>query len=185
MIKSRRVPKSEMNSIGNMLAHGVYLGLYGFVKYLPFPFFELLRFGVIRMFSKNISSTYIKDGVTILFPWRVSMGKNSSLNQGVMVDGFGGVSIGSGVRIASYCTLNTADHCFDDPDIPIHEQGYLCAPITIEDDVWLGSHVNVNKGVTIGRGAVIGAGSVVTKDIPPYSIAVGVPCKVIKSRKHG
>lgn len=183
MIESKHASKEEMNTTRNLLAHGVYLGLYAFFKYLPFPFFEYFRYAIIRLFSRTIETSYIKDGVTIMFPWRVRIGRNSSLNQGVIIDGFGGVSIGCNVRIASYCTLNTADHCFEDPDTPIHEQGYLCAPITIEDDVWLGSHVNVNKGVTIGRGSVIGAGSVVTRDIPPYSIAVGIPCKPIRSRK--
>lgn len=55
-------------------------------------------------------------------------------------------------------------------------------PIVIEDDVWIAARVNVMAGVTIGKGSVIGAGSVVTKDIPPYSIAVGTPAKVIKKR---
>lgn len=54
--------------------------------------------------------------------------------------------------------------------------------IIIEDDVWLGHSVTVCAGVTIGRGSVIGAGAVVTRDVPPYSIAVGAPAKVIKSR---
>ncbi len=53
-------------------------------------------------------------------------------------------------------------------------------PITIENDVWLGSGVHIMPGVTIGRGCVIGAGSIVTKDIPPYSLAVGNPCHVIR-----
>jgi acetyltransferase-like isoleucine patch superfamily enzyme len=53
---------------------------------------------------------------------------------------------------------------------------------TIESDVWIGHGAMIKAGVTIGTGAVIGAGSVVTKDIPPYSIAAGNPCKVIKSR---
>ena len=54
--------------------------------------------------------------------------------------------------------------------------------VTIEDGVWVGCNVTILKGVTIGRGAVVGAGSLVTKDIPPYSIAVGNPARVIKSR---
>jgi acetyltransferase-like isoleucine patch superfamily enzyme len=52
----------------------------------------------------------------------------------------------------------------------------------IEDDCWLGDGVKVLDGVTIGRGSVIGAGAVVTKDIPPFSVAVGVPARVIKTR---
>jgi len=54
--------------------------------------------------------------------------------------------------------------------------------IVIEDDVWIGSNSVILSGVTIGRGSIIGAGSVVTKDIPPYSIAVGAPTKVMKKR---
>jgi acetyltransferase-like isoleucine patch superfamily enzyme len=54
-------------------------------------------------------------------------------------------------------------------------------PIILEDDVWLGARVIVLKGVTIGQGAVIGAGSVVTRDIPPHSVAVGQPARVVKT----
>jgi len=165
-----------------MILHGVYLSLYGLFKYLPFPFFHYLRFLVLRLFSKSFHASFIMDGVTVWFPWRVAIGKRSSLNQGVSIDGFGGVSIGEGVRIAAYCSLNTADHDFSDPNTYIADQGYVCSPIVIEDDVWIGTGTNVNKGVTIGKGAVIGCGSVVTKDIPPYSIAAGVPCRVIGKR---
>lgn len=55
-------------------------------------------------------------------------------------------------------------------------------PVTIEDDVWVCCNVTILKGVTIGRGSVIAAGALVTKDVPPYSIACGVPAKVIKRR---
>ncbi len=92
------------------------------------------------------------------------------------------ITIGNKVRIASHCVMVAANHRFTDPEQTIHGQGIDPAPITIEDDVWLGARVNVLAGVTIGQGSVIGAGSVVTKDIPPYSIAAGVPCKVIKQR---
>lgn len=54
--------------------------------------------------------------------------------------------------------------------------------IIIEDDVWIGQGAIILSGVTIGRGSVIGAGAVVAKDIPPYSIVVGNPGKVIKKR---
>ncbi|MDE6407021.1 MAG: hypothetical protein K2K48_06295 [Anaeroplasmataceae bacterium] len=57
-------------------------------------------------------------------------------------------------------------------------------PVIIGDKTWLGANVTVLPGVTIGEGAVIGAGSVVTKDIPPYTVAVGNPCKVVKEIPH-
>ena len=94
----------------------------------------------------------------------------------------GRITIGNKVRIASHCIMVAANHKFSDPDQPIHGQGMEHASINIEDDVWIGARVNLTAGVTIGRGSVIGGGSVVTKDIPPYSIAVGVPAKVIKQR---
>lgn len=173
---------AEMSSAKNLVLHGIYLGLYACVKYVAFPFFNYLRYGVIRLFASRIRSAAIADGVVIMFPWRVAIGGHSTLNQGVMIDGFGGVEIGSGVRIAAYVTINTADHAYDDPDEYIYRQGYRCSPVRIEDDVWIGAHVCINKGVTIGRGSVIGSGAVVTKDIPAYSVAVGNPARVIKSR---
>lgn len=55
--------------------------------------------------------------------------------------------------------------------------------MVIEDDVWMGARCMVMPGVTIGRGSIIAAGAVVTKDIPPYSVAAGVPAKVVRSRR--
>lgn len=176
-------PPSDMHSPKNYILHGLYLTCYALVKYLSFPLSNYLRFGVLRLFAPRIHATYISDGVTVMFPWNVAIGRRSSLNQGVLIDGYGGVTIGEGVRIAAYVCINTADHEFDNPDVFIMDQGYVVAPVVIEDDVWIGAGVKINKGVRIGRGCVIGSSSVVTKDIPPYSVAVGVPCQVIKSRK--
>ena len=64
----------------------------------------------------------------------------------------------------------------------IQKQGFFGAPVEIGEDVWLGGHLSINKGVKIGTGAVVGAGSVVTKDIPEYKVAVGNPAKVVKDR---
>lgn len=174
---------SEMRDIRNYIRHGVYLGLYGFVKYLPFPLMNHLRHIILRLFAPQIRTTYISEAVTIWFPWNVKIGKTSSLNQGVIIDGFGGVTIGEGVRIAAYSCINTADHEFDDPDTFIKDQGFVVAEVIIEDDVWIGTGSKINKGVRIGKGSVIGSGAVVTRDIPPYSVAGGVPCRVIKSRR--
>ena len=62
------------------------------------------------------------------------------------------------------------------------EQPVQYGEINIGNDVWIGSNVKVLDGVTIGDGSVVGAGSVVNVDIPPYSVAAGVPAKVIKRR---
>lgn len=92
------------------------------------------------------------------------------------------IKIGKACRIASHLGIYASNHNFDDPERKIKEQGNNYKGIVIEDDCWLGSGVKVVDGVTIGQGSVIGAGAVVTKNIPPYSIAVGVPAKVISQR---
>lgn len=173
---------AEMRAPAHLIRHGLYLALYGLVKHLAFPFSEYLRWLTLRPFAPGIRTKAIGDGVALWFPWRIRIGAGSSVNQGSIIDGFGGVTIGQNVRIASYVRINTADHRFDDPDVPIARQGFEVAPVTIGDDVWLGTGVVVGAGVTIGSGCVIGAGSVVTRDIPPHSVAVGAPCRVIRRR---
>jgi acetyltransferase-like isoleucine patch superfamily enzyme len=76
-----------------------------------------------------------------------------------------------------------AGHNFERVDIPIRKQGSLMKGIVIEDDVWIGCGCRILDGVRIGRGSVIGAGSVVNKNVPEYSVVVGVPGRVIKNRK--
>jgi acetyltransferase-like isoleucine patch superfamily enzyme len=96
---------------------------------------------------------------------------------------------GRHIKIGKYCLIAPQvgifanNHVFTDPMRLIREQGHTYQGIVIEDDCWLGSGVKVLDGVTIGQGSVIGAGAVVNKNIPPYSIAVGVPAKVIAHRK--
>lgn len=173
----------EMRSRSNLLRHGAYLFLYGLVKNCALPLAEWLRFICLKLFARQLRTASLAEGVHIWFPWNVSIGSNSSLNHGVIIDGYGGVTIGAGVRIAAYTVINTADHNFRDPALPIFQQGFVCAPVTIEDDVWIGSHACIGKGVTIGMGAIVGAGAVVTKNVPPYSIVAGVPAKVIMRRR--
>ncbi|WP_231390068.1 DapH/DapD/GlmU-related protein [Sphingobacterium pedocola] len=86
------------------------------------------------------------------------------------------VLIGSGVHIY------VENHKFDDPNVPIFEQGHSgAALVVLEKGCWIGANVIILPGVTIGKNAVIGAGSVVTKSIPEKVIAVGNPAKVIRS----
>jgi acetyltransferase-like isoleucine patch superfamily enzyme len=181
-IEKIKIGRDEMHGLGNYIRHGIFTTLYAFFKNASFPFFNYFRFAIVKLFAKKIQSTYIADGVTFWFPWNISIGRRSSLNQGVIIDGTGGVEIGDGVRIAAYTMINTADHEMGAGDM-IVEQGFVVGKVIIEDDVWIGANVMINKAVRIGKGSVIGAGSVITKSIPPYSIAAGVPCKVISSRK--
>ncbi|BCY09529.1 DapH/DapD/GlmU-related protein [Actinoplanes sp. L3-i22] len=88
------------------------------------------------------------------------------------------IRIGNGVMIAPSVTLTTTGH----PIHPALREDFrrFSEPIVIEDRVWIGSNVVVLPGVRIGYGAVIGAGSVVSRDVPPMTVAVGVPCRVVR-----
>ncbi|MBQ3737716.1 MAG: acyltransferase [Bacteroidales bacterium] len=103
-----------------------------------------------------------------------------SINRNTVIRGK--VNIGEAVAIAPNCMIIGANHCFNDTNKPIKEQGVEVKGVIIESDVWIGANCCVLDGVTIGKGSVIGAGSIVTKSIPPMSIAVGNPCRVIKQR---
>ena len=120
----------------------------------------------------------------------VEMGENCSVQAYSVLVGYGtpddregAITIGNNVRIAPHVMIIGGNHVFDDSTKLIIEQGLHRKSIVIEDDVWIAGRVNIMAGVTIGEGSIIGAGSVVTKDIPPYSVAVGVPAKIIKQRK--
>ena len=116
------------------------------------------------------------DGTSIYIDDETFIGPN------VCIAGPGDIKIGKYCMIASHSGIYANNHNFSQPIEPIRYQGITRKGIVIEDDCWLGHGVTVLDGVTIGKGSVIGAGAVVTKDIPPFSVAVGIPAKVIKSR---
>ncbi|MEB3218619.1 MAG: acyltransferase [Nostocales cyanobacterium 94392] len=126
----------------------------------------------------------IQQGVDIraLNDTHIKIEENTFIGPYVCIAGAGNIKIGKNCLIAAHSGLFANNHNFTDPFEYIARQGTTRKGIVIEDDCWLGHNVTVIDGVTIGRGCVIGAGSVVTKDIPPYSVAVGTPAKVVKSR---
>ena len=116
------------------------------------------------------------------FTPEVSLGNRSGI--GINCEIYGPVDIGDDVMMGPECIVYTSGHKYDRLDITMMEQGSsVIRPVRIGNDVWLGRRVMVMPGVKIGNGCVIGAGAVVTKDIPDYSVAVGVPAKVIKKRR--
>jgi maltose O-acetyltransferase len=95
----------------------------------------------------------------------------------------GTITIGADVMMGPDVVILTTNHIFENTDIPMDQQGIANElPVTIEDDVWIGTRVIILPGRHIGRGSIIGAGSVVTKDIPPFAIVGGNPAKVIRYR---
>ena len=113
---------------------------------------------------------------------RIVIGRNCTVQYGCLLYGVGLLQIGDDVRIAAHTVITPMNHVYSDANTPIRMQGETTRGVTIGNDVWVGAGVKILDGVTIGRGCVIGAGSVVTRSVEPFSIAVGVPARVIGRR---
>lgn len=136
--------------------------------------------GVLDLGERNI--LYPHASIRIDKGW-MKTGTDVSFGPGVIIyEPRGGLEIGNHCLIAGGVAICGAEHGTDRTDIPMREQVGKVGKIVIEDDVWLGMRVVVTPGVTIGQGSIIGAGSVVTRDIPPYSVAWGTPCEVQRKR---
>jgi len=106
---------------------------------------------------------------------KVVFGKGCMVNSFTRFFGHGGIIIGDESQFGPGVTITTTEHDYTKSELP-----EIFKQVTIGKRVWMGSNVTILPGITIGDNSVIGAGSVVTKDIPPNSVAVGVPAKVIK-----
>jgi len=113
----------------------------------------------------------------------VKIGSRADIGCNCIFSSVSGIEIGQSTLIAGHCYIGGGRYRSDRLDIPMMDQGmYSEGPVILGEDVWLGAGVIVLDGVRIGRGSIVGAGSVVTREIPEYSIAVGVPARVIGSR---
>jgi maltose O-acetyltransferase len=128
--------------------------------------------------NARIESNVIVHGASYLF-----MGRDSGINAGCWINAAGGLYIGRDSRIGPKTIIHTANHRFESLSVPIWEQGWVKKPVVIGNDVWIAAGCIILPGVRIGKGAVIAAGAIVTHDVPPYSVAGGVPARVIKSRR--
>ncbi len=151
---------------------------------------ERKREGILNTLLPNrAEGVYLQGPIFFDFGTNTKIGKNSYANFNFTVLDICPVSIGDNVFMGPGVSLLTPLHplCFDDrnpytdPETGKPTEQEYGAPITIEDNCWIAGNVTVCPGVTIGEGCVIGAGSVVTRDIPKNSLAVGNPCRVIRS----
>ena len=135
------------------------------------------------IFGKTGESIWLEAPFHCDYGWNIEIGENFFANYNLIILDVGKVTIGNNVQCAPNVSIYTAGH-------PLHPEsrnsGYEYGiPITIGDNVWIGGNAVIMPGVTIGENSVIGSGSVVTKDIPAWSIAVGNPCKVVRTIKIG
>ena len=112
-----------------------------------------------------------------------TLGEYSFIGCNAVIGAGGGIQVGNHVLIGQTVNLHAENHNFLNPDLSVDQQGITYQGIIIEDDVWIGSKATILDGVRIGKGAVIAAGAVVTKSIPEYAIAMGVPAKIVGSRQ--
>lgn len=112
---------------------------------------------------------------------KIYIGADTYINRHTFIDASLSITIGRNCAIGPGCYFTDHDHGCD-PDRPPLEQPFVAKPTRIGHSVWIGANVTILKGVTIGDYAVVGAGSVVTHDIPPGAVAVGVPAQIIRYR---
>ena len=138
------------------------------------------REAIIRkLFNKTGDSFVIEQSFWCDYGYNITIGDNFYSNHNIVILDCAKVIFGNNVFIGPNCGFYTAGHPVD---VVTRNEGLEYAnPITVGDNVWFGGGVTVLPGVTIGDNCIIGAGSVVTKSIIANSIAVGNPCRVIKS----
>ena len=150
--------------------------------------------------SNNISKLYLEDDIFIAaggwietipaygeqkFEPKLTIGSGTYIGHRCHIITCDKMHIGKEVTIADNVYITDNLHGFDDITRGVMPQPLtLPGPVTIEDQVWIGESVCIMPNLTVGKHSIIGANSVVTKDIPPYSIAVGSPAKIIKQYNH-
>lgn len=113
---------------------------------------------------------------------KMRIGDETWIGQQAFLHSAGGIDVGSRVGIGPGVRIITSFHREAGRNVPILNSPIELARVVIEDDCDLGVGAIVLPGVRIGRGSQIGAGAVVTQDVPPYSVAVGVPARVARER---
>ena len=161
--------------------------IYSYFTNIFYLLMELLpsfaRNLIFKLIFKKVGRNCLLDYKTYYrYPSRISLGDNITINRdcalyaSYMVEGVE-IRIGNNVALSPHVRIFTATH-----DYSTLELDDTAASVVIEDYAWIGGGAIILPGVTIGEGAVIGAGSVVSRSIPPYSVAVGNPARVVKER---
>lgn len=165
--RPRWVIRSLVNPFFHSKSNGAKIRSFARLDVFPYNKFTIGKNSIIEDF------TVINNGVGDLY-----IGDNTMIGIGSVL--IGPAKVGNNVMLAQHVVASGLNHQYTDVNIPTNLQPVVCKEIIIEDEVWIGANAVITSGVVIGKHAVIGAGSVVTKSIPPYSVAVGNPAKVVK-----
>jgi len=121
------------------------------------------RVWILRAFGAEIDrGAHIRHDVTIHWPWKLSVGRDSWIGAGAWLLNLEPITIGSDVCVSQWALLCTGSHHSDDPAFEFDN-----SPISVQDGAWIAARSTILRGVTVGEGAVIGAGAVVARDVPP------------------
>jgi acetyltransferase-like isoleucine patch superfamily enzyme len=110
----------------------------------------------------------------------ITIGARALIGESCVLRGQGGITIGDDVFMAPLVQILAVNHVYQDTNRPISHQGITAQGIAIEDGAWIGAGAIILDGVRIGRNAVVGAGAVVTRDVPPCTLAAGNPARVVR-----
>lgn len=153
------------------------------VRKLYVPAYSYYRQAILRMAGCKVEGSIKIFG---RFTWvgngsNLKIGVGTSINEGVFINARAKLTIGRYVHISPYAQIHTGS-------LDISKGGnrsHVEAPVVIGDYVWIASGAVITQGITIGENSVIGANSVVTRDVPPNSLVVGVPGRVIRQIEPG
>lgn len=165
-----------LNSIANPRVYFQSLKLAHFSNYAHADQVRKLQLGPGVSFAPNVSFRNAE---------RISIGEGSHIGEHSIIwagNSTGRIVLGAKALLAPHVTLTASNYGIQRNGVPIMDQEKDEGDIIVGSDVWLGANVVVLRGVTIGDGAVVGAGAVVTRDLPDYCIAAGVPARVIGHR---
>jgi acetyltransferase-like isoleucine patch superfamily enzyme len=134
--------------------------------------------------DKNSSLTAWTQYYDSTFTPSIVLGNNVAIGESAHITSINSIILGDGVLLGKHVTISDNSHgsitCEDALIEPKFRKLVSKGPVIVEKNVWIGDKVTILSGVHIGEGAIIGANSVVTRDIPAYSVACGVPCRVVK-----
>jgi putative colanic acid biosynthesis acetyltransferase WcaF len=133
---------------------------------------------LLRSFGARLAAhVNIYASTRVYFPWNLSLGKWSSLGEGVLIYNLGQVTLGKKVTVSHGAHLCAGTHDYTGVDLPL-----LKPSILVQDQAWICTEAFIGPGVVVGEGAVVGARAVVTKDVAPWSVVAGNPAQPIGTR---
>lgn len=132
-----------------------------------------------KIFGQVGDNVHVEQGLRVDYGCNTTLGSNVFINFNFVLLDCAPFTVGNNVFIGPDVQVYTAQHPLD---IHARERHIGSArPVTIGDDVWIGGGCIILPGVTIGEGSTVGAGSVVSRSIPPHSVACGNPCRVVRT----